>query len=153
MDTILLTEMMCIYPGGICGTLLGFSNGKSRPRPTGVPKMPPGYLRGIMWETQVACETTMWHFFKTCMVWDRWEISWFDTGHFTHMAEITCPYGTMPLKEVGQFPFTYPRCCDYALVEKICLKAGPPIRPGNVYFDPHRCRMLLASRKCILLTD
>ncbi len=26
------------------------------------------------------------------------EISWLDTGHFTHMAEITCPYGTMPLK-------------------------------------------------------
>ena len=25
-------------------------------------------LRGIMWETQVACETTMWHFFKACMV-------------------------------------------------------------------------------------
>ncbi len=24
-------------------------------------------------------------------------VPWFDTGHFTHMAEITCPYGTMPL--------------------------------------------------------
>ncbi len=31
----------------------------------------------------------------------EWEISWFDTGHFTHVAEITCPYGTMPLN----FPF------------------------------------------------
>ncbi len=29
-------------------------------------------LRGIMWETQVACETTLRHFFKTCMIWDRW---------------------------------------------------------------------------------
>ncbi len=79
-----------------------------------------------MWETQVACETTMWHFFKTCMwygiggrpymifaIWlfylrvemlvhdSEWEISWFYTGHFTHMAEITCPYGTMPLTETS----------------------------------------------------
>ncbi len=26
-------------------------------------------LRGIMWETQVGCETTLWHFFKTCIVY------------------------------------------------------------------------------------
>ena len=32
------------------------------------------YLRGIMPETQVGCETTMWHFFETRMVWDRYYI-------------------------------------------------------------------------------
>ncbi len=30
------------------------------------------FLRGIMWETQVGCETTMRHSFKTWMVCDRW---------------------------------------------------------------------------------
>ena len=30
----------------------------------------------------------------------EWKIGRFVTGCFTHMAEITCPYGTMPLNRV-----------------------------------------------------
>ena len=38
----------------------------------------------------------LFHFRLGMLVYDsEWEISY--RGHFTHMAEITCPYGTMTL--------------------------------------------------------
>ncbi len=42
--TIYLNFYKINHPGGIFGTLVGFSNGKSGPRPTRIPKV--GYLLG-----------------------------------------------------------------------------------------------------------
>ena len=68
-------------------------------------------LRGIMPETQVGCETTMWQFFETLgrasytrytrmchltgMVWRKINRAWprYIMTHFTHIAEIACPGG------------------------------------------------------------
>ncbi len=80
-----------------------------------------GHLKSIFIQ-EALCEKTRWAVKPLCGIsskhswyglgdwpyhpilmligYNEWKISWFVTGHFTHRAEITCPYGTMPLNDL-----------------------------------------------------
>ncbi len=83
-----------------------------------------------MWGTQVGCETTIWYFFKTWMVWDRWPILHssakevhIDFMQFSQWPKVTDPdpgsflpilsyLSTCKTKKSLWAPFIWPGSCD-----------------------------------------